>query len=528
MEERQQQGQQEQRQQSLASRAAASLTSMVDAEAATDKFLVMWAVVDNADYSTKKEMKDLTSLWETTKWKKKTQRMKLTAKHHAMAEISDSSSEDDDDEKEYEEAGNGDGEGKVGSPKENGASRSRLATTPPRRPSLSVFGHTGGLGGVPGFPRTPLTPHSATFKSSGAEWAADNEDSDDTAFLDLEDDDGDGPEVAKGGGVSGWIGRLGTGVGTAVGATVALSSSSSSSLSSAAPAPATATTAIAGARATATAIATSIPSATATSIPSATATSIPSATATSTARAKETTTTTARVKATATATATEMAPATATVAAPPPPPPPPPSTATATKTEQARPDNSVNARRLRRERKMKMGAEADARAAHANVAAEVVLPSSEKSNKRTKSKKSKKARLKRLNPLVGNLSIRTKLENAGQVSPREVVRKSLLGSFERAEKKYKPASPGGKMPQSWIGPLDGKAAQRLKGTSNLQHAMTPRGKNASSMPAWTKERLIGQGTHGKVYLVRVLDSGKPMAMKEIECAPGVGEDGGGR
>ena len=101
-----------------------------------------------------------------------------------------SEEEDDDDEKEDEEAGNGDGEGKVGSTKENGASRSRLATTPPRRPSLSVFGHTGGLGGVPGFPRSPLTPHSATFKSSGAEWAADNEDSDDTAFLDLEDDDG--------------------------------------------------------------------------------------------------------------------------------------------------------------------------------------------------------------------------------------------------------------------------------------------------------------------------------------------------
>ena len=463
---------------SEAARVAASLTSMVDAEAATDKFLVMWAVVDNADYSTEKEMKDLSSLWETTKWRKKTQRMKLTVKHHEMAEISDSSSDDEDDEAREET----EKKERTG----NFSKEEEMTTTPPMTPPGRLSISLAASSGISAFPRSPLTPHSATFKSSGAEWAADDEVSDDTTFLDLEDEEGDNDEIdqknptvgshvfegragksddamAK---ASSWIGRLGKKVGEDGIQTFAVENDRA------------------------------------------------------------------------------VAPVTSTMAAK-------ATTAGVEKIEQqVRPDNSVNARKLRREKKRQKAAQSEAQATDVVVvggngdehssgndsikSGDEVSGSStvgkmhQKKSKRKRINKKAKRRIKRLNPLVGNLSIKTKLESEGVSSPREVPTKSLLASFERAQKKYKPASPGGKMPQSWIGPLDGKAAQRLKGTSNLHNAMTPRGKNVSSMPAWTKERLIGQGTHGKVYLVRVLESGMPMAMKEIECAPRVRDDVLGR
>ncbi len=70
---------------------------------ATDKFLLLTAEVDEVnDFSTADEVKDLSTLWSMSRWKKKTQRKKLIAQHHRKIVVSSDS--DSDEEEGLDEA----------------------------------------------------------------------------------------------------------------------------------------------------------------------------------------------------------------------------------------------------------------------------------------------------------------------------------------------------------------------------------------------------------------------------------------
>ena len=62
---------------------------------AVDKFLVLTAEVDETnDYSTSEEVKELSTLWSTSRWKKKTQRKHFIAEHHRKIVVSSDSDSD--------------------------------------------------------------------------------------------------------------------------------------------------------------------------------------------------------------------------------------------------------------------------------------------------------------------------------------------------------------------------------------------------------------------------------------------------
>ena len=70
---------------------------------ATDKFLLLTAEADEVnDFSTADEVKDLSTLWSMSRWKKKTQRKKLIAQHHRKIVVSSDS--DSDEEEGLDEA----------------------------------------------------------------------------------------------------------------------------------------------------------------------------------------------------------------------------------------------------------------------------------------------------------------------------------------------------------------------------------------------------------------------------------------
>tara|TARA_A100001015_G_scaffold118299_1_gene131197 strand:- start:33 stop:800 length:768 start_codon:yes stop_codon:yes gene_type:complete len=68
-----------------------------------DKFLILTAEVEQSDFSTQDEVKDLSTLWSTSRWKKKTKKKKLRAEHHRLIVVSSDSSESDEEEEEEEE-----------------------------------------------------------------------------------------------------------------------------------------------------------------------------------------------------------------------------------------------------------------------------------------------------------------------------------------------------------------------------------------------------------------------------------------
>ena len=62
-----------------------------------DKFLILSAEVERGDLSTEEEVKDLSTLWSTSRWKKKTKKKKLRAEHHRMIAVSSDSSDSEDE-----------------------------------------------------------------------------------------------------------------------------------------------------------------------------------------------------------------------------------------------------------------------------------------------------------------------------------------------------------------------------------------------------------------------------------------------
>ena len=67
-----------------------------------DKFLILTAEVERGDLSTEEEVKDLSTLWSTSRWKKKTKKKKLRAEHHRMIAVSSDSSDSEDEGEEQE------------------------------------------------------------------------------------------------------------------------------------------------------------------------------------------------------------------------------------------------------------------------------------------------------------------------------------------------------------------------------------------------------------------------------------------